>query len=344
MRKSFKNRWLKMTRYEFWPLWLFYSPVFVQWLILSLKGRDMAFFLKINNCMPFGGAIGTNKIGPLESLPEEYKPKTVFRKAPINASALLDDVRGANISFPLILKPNDGERGKGVKLIENVTDLETYIEEHPKTDVIAQEYIESNLEFGVFFYREADGTPHIPSVVMKEFLTVTGNGKDSIGELLCKNYRADLRSKDHAANNKIDLNIILSDGVTVNVEPIGNHNRGTKFLNANHLITNEMVDVFDRIASNIQGFQYGRFDLKSHSLDGLYSGKGLYIVEVNGVNAEPGHIYDPSHGLLNAYRDLFNHMKIIYRLSRTQKHQELEKSKSFSEFIETMRQHLKPLA
>lgn len=304
----------------------------------------MAFFLKINNCMPFGGAIGTNKIGPLESLPEEYKPTTIFRQAPIAPSELLADIKQADISFPLILKPNNGERGKGVKLVETEDDLHAYIGEHPKTDVIAQEYIESDLEFGVFFYRDADGTPHIPSVVMKEFLTVTGNGKDSIGELLCRNYRAGLRSKDHIANNKVDLDLVLNDGETVNIEPIGNHNRGTKFLNANHLITDEMVKIFDRVASHIQGFQYGRFDLKAHSLDGLYTGDGLYIVEVNGVNAEPGHIYDPSYGLLNAYRDLFNHMRIIYRLSRSQKRQELEKSKSFSEFIETMRQHLKPLA
>lgn len=304
----------------------------------------MAFFLKINNCMPFGGAIGTNKIGPLESLPEEYKPTTVFKQAPIAPSELLSDIQQANISFPLILKPNNGERGKGVKLVENADALCAYISEHPKTDVIAQEYIKSDLEFGVFFYREADGTPHIPSVVMKEFLTVTGNGKDSIGELLGKNHRAVLRSKDHVVNNQADLNLVLKEGETVNIEPIGNHNRGTKFLNANHLITDEMVAVFSRVASHIQGFQYGRFDLKAHSLDCLYSGKGIYIVEVNGVNAEPGHIYDPDYGLLNAYRDLFNHMRIIYRLSRSQKRQELEKSKSFSEFIETMRQHLKPLA
>jgi hypothetical protein len=38
-------------------------------------------------------------------------------------------------------------------------------------------------------------------------------------------------------------------------------------------------------------------------------------MEINGVNAEPTHIYHPDYGILKAYRDIFSHMKIIYEIS-----------------------------
>ena len=41
-------------------------------------------------------------------------------------------------------------------------------------------------------------------------------------------------------------------------------------------------------------------------------------MEINGVNAEPTHIYQPGHGLFKAYRDIFSHMKIIYEIGKTE--------------------------
>ena len=38
-------------------------------------------------------------------------------------------------------------------------------------------------------------------------------------------------------------------------------------------------------------------------------------MEINGVNAEPTHVYQPNYGLFKAYRDIFSHMKIIYEIS-----------------------------
>jgi len=46
------------------------------------------------------------------------------------------------------------------------------------------------------------------------------------------------------------------------------------------------------------------------------AGEEFKIIEINGVNAEPTHIYDPNHTLAKAYRDIFFHMKIIYQISK----------------------------
>ena len=46
--------------------------------------------------------------------------------------------------------------------------------------------------------------------------------------------------------------------------------------------------------------------------------KAVYLFknEVNGVNSEPIHIYDPNVSIWNAYRDIFFQMKIIFDLSQ----------------------------
>ncbi len=56
--------------------------------------------------------------------------------------------------------------------------------------------------------------------------------------------------------------------------------------------------------------------MKYKDWESLLTGKDFTLMEINGVNAEPAHIYDPSFSLLKAYRDIFSHMKIIYEISK----------------------------
>jgi len=41
---------------------------------------------------------------------------------------------------------------------------------------------------------------------------------------------------------------ILPAGTVKLLEPIGNHNRGTKFLDGNHLINSELLNFFDALS------------------------------------------------------------------------------------------------
>ena len=99
------------------------------------------------------------------------------------------------------------------------------------------------------------------------------------------------------------------------LEPIGNHCRGTKFLNGNELINEQLHEVFNKIAKPIEGFHYGRFDMRVRSIQDLYKGQYIRVMELNGVSAEPGHIYDPEYKLLKAYKDLAYHWRIIADIS-----------------------------
>ncbi|MFK7900869.1 MAG: hypothetical protein AB8B61_08940, partial [Cyclobacteriaceae bacterium] len=91
---------------------------------------------------------------------------------------------------------------------------------------------------------------------------------------------------------------------------------GATFYNVNQLINDQLEEVFDRIAIPIEGFYFGRFDFKVASIEDLYKGKTIQIVELNGANSEPTHIYDPEMPLMKAYKAMFSHWKALYEVSK----------------------------
>ena len=112
------------------------------------------------------------------------------------------------------------------------------------------------------------------------------------------------------------LEEVLPNGEEKELESIGNHCRGTAFLNGNDLINDQLHEVFDQICKNIPGFYFGRFDLRCSSLDDLYWGQGIKIMELNGAGSEPGHIYQPGTSIFTAYKDIFHHLNILLKISK----------------------------
>lgn len=98
----------------------------------------------------------------------------------------------------------------------------------------------------MFYYRlpgQAQGV--VSSIVQKEFLTIRGNGRNCVEELIHQNERAVLQLAALRRQYESIFHVILPPGETMTLVPIGNHSRGTTFLNANHLMTPELSRVFD---------------------------------------------------------------------------------------------------
>jgi len=68
------------------------------------------------------------------------------------------------------------------------------------------------------------------------------------------------------------------------------------------------------VSKKIDGFYFGRFDLRCKSIEALKQGE-MKIMELNGAGAEPAHIYHPEASLWNAYKVLFTHWKAMYEIS-----------------------------
>lgn len=304
----------KITRFEYWPFWILYLPVFIQYLVLSIRSRSLAFFAAANPLMFLGGLVGESKISILKTIPSNLLPQSIYFEKPPTFSEAAEAIAKHHISFPFVIKPDVGERGKGVAVMNNMTELQTYLKQY-QTACIIQSFLEEPLEFGVLYYRLPDGSASgITSIVAKAFLSITGDGQQTIEQLIRQSERAQLqletllRKFDEVKSN------ILPDGEQMLLEPIGNHCRGTRFIDANALITPQMVASFDQIASRIDGFFIGRFDVKAASVEDLEQGN-IKIMELNGIASEPGHIYDPRTPLYKAYAALFNHYRWVYRIA-----------------------------
>jgi len=317
MKPSWKIRLHRMRHYEYWPFWVFYAPLYVYGLWLALRARSFTYFTAANPGMAWGGVIGQSKAALLAQLDAAYLPQTILVLPDSSFSQVLTQLKAQQLWFPLVAKPDAGERGKSVEKINNVQELQSYLYQMHNRAFLLQEFVEAPIEIGVLYYRfPTRTTGHISSVVLREFLKVTGDGQSSLAELARQQPRAAGRLAYLSRKFAKSWGQVLPEGETVLLEPIGNHNRGTAFLSGQHHISPELVAVFDRITSPLQGFHYGRFDLKAKSWEQLLRGEGIKILELNGVASEPAHIYDPSNDLLSAYRDVFRHAKTIWEISK----------------------------
>lgn len=185
-----------------------------------------------------------------------------------------------------------------------------------KHDFLVQELIELPLEFGVFYLR----FPHqdkgkVTSVVVKEMLSVNGDGRSTLQQLILNKDRAKLQWETLKRVYHHQLHDVVPANKTIELVSIGNHALGTKFLDGGHLINERLSNVFDQISKQIDGFYFGRFDLKCASLEDLYNGK-IKIVELNGCGAEPAHIYHPGYSIFKAIKVLLDHWQTIFLIAR----------------------------
>lgn len=311
---------IKHTRFEFWPYWFAYIPVYFYYIYLGIRLRHLGFFTAANPGIYLGGFVGESKKNILQKINEAYLPATIYCKHEYNLHKITQLMHDKGIAFPVIAKPDVGERGSNVEKINNVAELQHYVDAITE-DFIIQAFIDYDIEMGIMYYHYPDGSQSgITSIVLKEYLSITGNGKLSVEELIKNHLRAQGRLDYLLAKFKPVLQQVLALNEKLLLEPIGNHIRGTKFIDGNHLINAQLVKVFDKIAQPIDGFYIGRFDLKVSSIEDLYAGKNIKIMELNGVSSEPAHIYDPGTFILKAYKALFNHYYLIYTIAK-QNHQ-----------------------
>ncbi|MEM8895233.1 MAG: hypothetical protein AAGC88_11695 [Bacteroidota bacterium] len=302
-------------QWEYWPFNLLYAPILPYWIWLSLKTRSFFFFTSANPGIEFGGMLGESKEKILRSLAPEHIPVTVKLSKGINASEVEQIMQSAGLTYPVILKPDIGERGWGVEKIDDLKSLEAYLTKEVPS-LLLQEFVDLSLELGVFYHRmPGKSKGKVTSIVKKQFLKVIGDGKSTVRILMEQDDRAKRYIKDFEVRSDIPLDNIPAFGENVALMPIGNHSRGTAFLNANDQIDENLNKVFDQVSDAMEGFYFGRFDLRCSSFEELKQGQNFKIMELNGAGAEPGHIYHPGSSLISAYHDIIYHLDLLADIS-----------------------------
>ena len=248
-------------------------------------------------------------------LPSDYYPETLFFYSGTSIDEIKKQVDFSKLTFPLIGKPDIGMRGMAVQKLESLEDVEAYAKAS-KVSFLLQTYVRFENEVGIFYYRyPGEQNGNISGIVLKEFLSVQGDGVSAIEDLLQKDERFILQIPVLKKTYGKDLKQVLPDKEDYLLVPYGNHSRGAKFIDASHLVDDQLTQAIDAVCKQVKGFYFGRLDVRYNTWKELRQGK-FSIIELNGAGSEPAHIYDPRHSIFFAWKEIIRHLNILYKISR----------------------------
>ncbi len=314
--------WRKYRRWEFWPAWMFYPPVAAMCAWLAVKYRGLALPALANPSFRNGGIIGESKIDILHAL-TNIAPEFVADGYLLPAASFSDRARlfrrlreEHELKYPVVLKPNVGQRGAGFKVIKSDSDLNNYLSRVPY-DLILQRYIPDEKEVGIFYYRLPGAKRgEIFAVTQKIFPVVVGNGRSTLEELIALDKRASLIAKTYLDRFPDARNQVLAKNHVLRLVEAGNHCQGCIFRDGQHLFSHELRDRIDQISKALPGFFIGRYDIRYSSNDDLRRGENFKIIELNGAASEATNVYDARNSLLDAYRTLYRQWELVYAIGR----------------------------
>jgi pimeloyl-ACP methyl ester carboxylesterase/membrane protein DedA with SNARE-associated domain len=346
----------RKMEWEFWPSWLIYLPIIAYVIGLAIRFGGLRMVTAVNPGIATGGLVGESKWDILQKLaygnaqpnrrripPSKSLPATLFlpvcdridgvhvggQKDPSAAGdtsatpiseAVHEFVAQYDLQWPMVVKPDVGERGKGVQWVHDWDELMQRLQ-HDSHDLLLQQAVRG-IEFGIFYWREP-GTEKgtIFSINGKQFPSLTGDGRRTLEQLILDDDRAVRMASVHFNHHSKQLFHTPTEGRTIELVDIGAHSRGTIFTDCRDLSSDALRQSLDQISDSYPGFHFGRFDVIATSADDLAQGKNFRILELNGLTAEAAHIYDPRYGVGQAWRTLMQQWKMAFRIASINRHQ-----------------------
>jgi membrane protein DedA with SNARE-associated domain len=318
-RRLLLSRWRRLTRWEFWPMWAVYPPVIVYILWLGVRHRCFTLFTIVNPGIGAGGGLaGESKSSILRGLAgagDAVAPWALIAAgAPeTRAAAVADFIRRAGLSFPIVLKPDVGERGSGVVIARDWAAVTDTLREEPSA-MIAQAYM-PGVEFGVFYFRRpAAERGEIFSITAKHLVAVVGDGRRTLEELILADDRAVCMARFFLGKHEAQLDEIPGAGARVTLSELGTHSRGALFLDGTHLVAPALTTAIERVSRAHAGFYFGRYDVRTASVEALQRGE-FTVIELNGLTSEATSIYDPRHSVWFGWRVLCRQWQLAFAIA-----------------------------
>lgn len=308
----------KQWKYEYWPAWKFYPPVVIHCLWLALKYRSLTLWTLANPCMPDGGVVGESKCDILSRTDDP----AVLKHARIDdgeAEARIKQVRQIiaqrGWSYPLILKPDAAQRGASVTLLKTDEDIAGFFEKCTGPAQL-QQYHPGPLECGVFYTRlPSQPEGKIFSITDKVFPVLTGDGRSTLEQLIWQHPRFRFQHDVFHVRWADELERVLAEGETLRLAEAGNHCQGTLFRDGSRLITPELEKRIDQLAQRLDGYYFGRIDIRYSDEESFKRGENFGVIEFNGVTSESTNLYDPSWSLWRAYAVLRRQWALCFAIA-----------------------------
>jgi hypothetical protein len=313
--------------FEFWPPRLFYFPATLYWLWQGVRYGSFTLPTVANPGLPAGGLTGESKSEVLGAAGPKVRaliaPYVVVEKGfgvpatDESCAAARRAMVDAGLHFPVVAKPDIGCRGAGVRVMRRAEDLRDYIRRFPEgAKLMLQRLVDLEGEAGVFYVRlPAQEKGSIPSLTLKYFPHVTGDGKRTLKELILDDPRAKKIAHVFMARHRARLEHVLAVGERFRLAFAGNHGRGTIFRDGTPLVTEALRARIDELAHDIKGFHFGRFDIRFAEFSELLQGRNFKIIEFNGAGAEFTHFWDPKHSIFQAYGEMFRQYRTVFEVA-----------------------------
>lgn len=331
-RLSLRVQWQRLRNHEWWPTWAIHGAALPAFVLAAIRSRHPIVFTCCNPGIEAGGGFaGESKAAILAGL-GRVGGETLLHCALVPAGPLPAEraehalrqiaVRPELGGYPIILKPDRGEHGKGLRLCRGESDVLAFFEGFPG-DAIAQRYHPGPMEAGIFWVRTpgAEGplAGRVFSVTRKVFPELTCDGKRTLAQLIDAHPRYRIQRRIFRQRFAHRLAEVPEAGTVIRLSPAGNHAQGALFLDAPELLTPELEAAIDRLANGFRGvgggeLDIGRFDVRFATEDDLKAGQNFGIVEVNGVTGESLNIYDPTKPVTFAWRTIAAQWKIACEL------------------------------
>lgn len=306
----------KIKNWEQWPFKILYAPISPVWLWYIIRSRAVWFFTPSNPKLTFGGMEGEPKKEMHDLLPPHLCPIYFNVQPTEDFSVIVNKLLEFKIYYPLIVKPEVGGQGILFRKINNEQQLREYHKIVP-VEYFIQEFITYPMEVSLFYYRypgEKKGA--ITGFLQKIPMQVTGDGKHTLEELILLHSKSSKRMEEIKGKHVHDFKKIIPAGEKYILSYAANHNRGAHFIDLKEEIDEKLLAILDDISHSINDFFYGRYDIMCNSVEEMKQGKNFMILEYNGCGAEPNHFYDTGYTLINAWKEILKHWKILYQISR----------------------------
>lgn len=320
-RRLLYSRWTRLRRWEFWPMWAVYPPVLCVLFWEGLKSRAAVVFTACNPSMPHSGFAMESKgdiLDGIDAVDEDRIRCARYRRIGEGALEARMEVLDGFVEaegYPVVLKPDVGERGQGVAVIRDREEAAGWLRGFGG-EAMVQEFIDG-VEFGVQWWRRPDEEAGvIASIVGKHLQMVVGDGESDLEKLILSDDRAVLMGDYYLEKYEEQLEVVPAEGEEWVLADLGTHCRGAVFTDERDLLGPELQDVFDRLGRSTEGVYFGRYDVKAPSVEEFQEGRGIVILELNGVAGEPAHIYQAGYSWISGMRDLCGHWRRACEIGR----------------------------
>lgn len=318
-RLKTKPGWI-LRHWEFWPAWVFHIPVAMNYLWLSIRYRGLTVPTAANPGIYTGGIAGESKHTVLQKLAQAHPDFTAqawllgaggIRERLESFQRLIDS---EGLEFPLILKPDVGKGGAGVRRINSCADAERYFQTCSEP-LLVQRYAAGPFEAGVFYVRHPEcERGELLAITEKQFPVIHGDGKSSLGELIRADSRAGFQPEIYLRRFSHRLLEVPDPGEAIELVEAGNHVQGCAYFDGARWDSEALAERIDAISKSLPGFYIGRFDVRFQSEADFMSGKAFQIVELNGASTVTTHVKDSHDTIWSTYRTLFRQWQRTFEI------------------------------